>query len=332
MAPNPVEASATVPTDADKTSKPVSVAAMPMTDAAALEKPMGQYDQPVIIDNDEQKYEATYAWKEIPDDTGKTKISAGARFPVVIESYITSKDAKVGDAIEGRTQVDLRIGGRLVAAKGSCVVGHVSVVHPARKMIAAELCPNKRWMRPAGSLSIQLDEIINQDNEHIPLVAQPARQPRIVKNVNEGRVLGVNHKGEIASPLSTQVKHQLLHIAIRAGASAGGVFSMGAVPVAYAAIGAINPSFAFMQPVGKNVRHRRLKGAGLGLLGGLPGGFLIADSIVRGPESIIKPGDVFEAEFKQDFTGEPSTTAELLDDAHKSVHGEIRPKEPAQTP
>jgi len=278
----------------------------------------------LIVDNDEFKIAAVeeLSYKEIPDSPDKTFIEAGARFPVYMSSTLTSKTAKVGDPVEGRLKVDLKIGGKLVAPKGSVVIGHITRVYPARKMIAAELIPNKRWMRMAGSLSFDFDEIVTPQGEHLPLVAAPARQARIIKNVNEGRVLGVNHANEIASPLSTQVKHQALHLAIRAGAAAGGVFSMGAVPVAYGVIGAINPSFAFMQPVGKNMRHRRLKGFALGVVTGLPGGFLIADSIIRGPEAVVRPGDIFHAEFKQKFTGEAATSAELLPGATTKVRGE----------
>jgi hypothetical protein len=278
----------------------------------------------IVVDNDEFKAEAVekFAYQEIADSPDKTFIEAGARFPVHISSTLSSKTAKVGDPVEGRLKIDLKIGGRLVAPKGSLVVGHVTRVYPARKMIVAELMLNKRWMRMAGSLSFNFDEIITPQGEHLPLVAAPAKQARIIKNVNEGRVLGVNHNNEIASPLSTQLKHQGLHLAIRAGAAAGGVFSFGIVPVAYGVMGAINPSFSFMQPVGKNMRHRRLKGFALGVITGLPGGFLIADSIIRGPEAVVKPGDIFHAEFQQNFTGEAATDAQLLPGASTKVHGE----------
>jgi len=282
----------------------------------------------MVVDNDEEKLaaEEKIEYKEIADSPDKTAIDAGARFPVYMSTTTTSKTAKVGDPVEGRLKIDIRIGGKLVAPKGSLVIGHVTRVYPARKMIMAELIPNKRWMRMAGSLSFDFDEIVTPNGEHLPLVASPARQARIVKNENEGRVLGVNRSNEIASPLSTQVKHQALHLAIRAGAAAGGVFSFGIVPAAYGVMGAINPSFAFMQPVGKNMRHRRLKGFALGVVTGLPGGFLISDSIIRGPEAIVKPGDIFHAEFKQRFTGEAATSAELLPNVKTKVRGEqIKP-------
>lgn len=286
----------------------------------------GTGDGPIVIDNDlEKEIQITeYVWKEIPDSEGKMHIDAGGRFPVTVVTSHTSKTAKVGDPVEARLKVDIKIGGRLIAPKGAKVIGHIASCEKARKMIQAEFSM-KRWMRPSGSLGVQFDEILTASGDHIPLVATPARQPRIVKNMAEGRVLGVNHKGEIVSPLSSQVKSQAAHLGIRAAASAAGPFSFGIVPVAYGVAGAISPSFAFMHPVGKNVRHRRLKGFGLGVVSGLPGGFLVADSIIRGDEAIIKPGDEFLAEFKQKFTGEASTDAQLMPNAKVKVHGEVLP-------
>lgn len=286
-------------------------------------------DVPLVIDNDEEKLQAEteYTWKEIPDGPNKTHISAGARFPVEVVADISSKTAKVGDPIEARLRIDLKVGGKVVAHKGCRVIGHVSSVEPARKMIVAEFNVKNRWMRQSGAIGIQFDEIINEKGEHLPLVACPAVQARIVKNLSEGRVLGVNTQGQLCSPLSTQLKSQAIHMAIRIGASAGGIFSMGIVPAAYATAGAISPSFAFMKPVGKNVRHRRLKGAAIGFVAGLPGGFLISDSIIRGNEAIIHPGDIFEAEFRQDFTGEAATDAQLMPGAKTKVHGEVIPKD-----
>jgi len=280
-----------------------------------------------IIDNDEQntQVEAEYKWTEIPDETGKTHIQAGAKFPICVVSAHSSKTAKVGDAVEGKLKVAIKIGGKEIAPAGAVVYGHVISVTKARRMIAAKVS-GKRFLRASGALGVQFDEIITKNGQHIPLVAIPASSARVVKNNSEGRILGVNQDGEIASPFSIQLKSQALHFAISAAASAGGVFSFGAVPAAFGVIGAINPSFAFMQPVGKNVRHRRLKGFGMGVVSGLPGGFLISETMIRGPEAIVKPGDIFLAEFKRDFTGEASTEVSLQPNAKIKVHGEVVPE------
>lgn len=281
-------------------------------------------DGVLVVDNDYDvlQEQEKPRWEEIKDEPGKTSIKAGARFAVGVVSQLSSKTCKVGDPVEARLKTRIMIGGRMIAEAGDKVVGHVSSCMRARRILHAELSKN-RWMRANGCIGLTFDYIITKKGEHLPLVAAPARSARIVKNVYEGRVLGINHKGEVASPLSTQLKHQAAHLAIRGAASAGGVFSFGIVPVAYGVIGAINPNFAFLQPVGKNVPHRRIKGFAMGVVSGLPGGFLIADYIIRGKEAEIKPGDEFLAEFHQDFTGEASTDASLIPSANQNVHGEV---------
>jgi len=280
----------------------------------------------IVVDNDlELETEAVKdeAFQtESTDENGKTKICAGARFSISVISSHNSHTAKVNDPVEGRLNKDLIVGGKVVAKSGSKVLGRVTTAAPARRILHAELS-TKRWMRANGALGLNFYEIVTESGEHLPLSAVPALQARIVKNVNEGRVLGVNHNGELAAPLSTQLKHQAAHLAIRGAASAGGVFSFGIVPLAYGVVGAMNPDFAFLHPVGKNVRHRRLKGFGMGLVAGMPGGFLIADSIIKGQEAVVKPGDQFLAEFKQDFTGEPETDASVLSSGQGKVHGQV---------
>jgi hypothetical protein len=271
-----------------------------------------------------------------PAVSDKAPLKAGSHLPITIDSHITSKTAHVGDVVTARLSNDLSLGGRLVAPKGSLVQGHVCSVQPGRKVLKAELSRH-RWMKSAGELGIQFDEIVtDQDHQHFQLAAVPARQARFVKDMDEGRVLGINDKGEIVSPLSAQVKSQCIHwgvhIAVSAGGAAAGPIGMGAVPVAFGCIGAISPSFAYMHPVGRNVPHRRLKGFALGFISGAPGGGFIVDAIVRGPEAIIEPGDVFEVELKQEFTGEPVVVAQTEEvAASKTVQGEVLPPEEAMT-
>lgn len=278
----------------------------------------------MVVDNDtDVEQEKEFKWTKYEDAPGKTQIEVGARFPVSLVSSCTSKTAKVNDPVEARLTHDITIGGRDVAKKGDRVVGHVSSAMRARRILHAELSKN-RWMRANGCIGLQFDEIVTSNGEHLKLAAMPARQARIVKNKNEGRVLGINDKGEVASPLSTQLKHQAAHLAIRGAASVGGVFSFGIVPVAYGVVGAINPSFAFLQPVGMNVPHRRLKGFAMGVVSGLPGGFLIADTIIRGKEAVILPGDQFLVELTQAFTGEAASSASIsVPGTQQKVRGEV---------
>jgi hypothetical protein len=258
----------------------------------------------------------------MPTDNGKTKAVAGAKFPIVIVSELSSKSAKVGDSVQGRLKYDLKIGDRLVAQKGSVVLGHINYALKARTPMHALVSPN-RWYRNSGCIGVQFDEILNERNEHIPLVAEPAKQALYVKNKGEGRELGINHKGQITGPWSQQLKYKAVRIGMNAAMAPVGAFSFGAMPVALGVLGAVNPSFAFMKPVGTNVRHRRIKGFCWGALSGVPGSWLIEDTTVKGQEAIIKPGDEFLAELRQEFTGTPATDAEMMDSANQKVHGEV---------
>lgn len=283
----------------------------------------GDLGGPIVIDNDEaNQAEATIEYEDLPTDEEKTHVKAGARFPVVIASQLSSRTAKVGDPVQARLKYDLKIGDRLIASKGAYVRGHISSVLPARTILHSLVSP-RRWYRNSGLLGIAFDEIINEKGEHLPLVAQPARKSRIIKNKGEGRVLGVNHMGQIVGPWSQQLRYKAIRVGLNAALAPAGVFSFGAMPVALGVIGAINPSFAFSKPVGLNVRHRRLKGFAWGFLSGFPGSWIIEDTVVKGQEAIIKPGDEFLVEFRQEFTGEPATDAQLVPGASTKVRGQV---------
>lgn len=277
----------------------------------------------IFIDNDEiEQQESTIEFEALQTDETGAKAKVGARFPIVVTSEITSKTAKVGDTVQGRLKFDLKVGTRLVAEKGSTVRGHINYALKARTPMASLVSAN-RWYRNSGCLGITFDEIINGKNEHIPLVAEPARQALYVKNKGEGRELGINHKGQITGPWSQQLRYKAVRIGLNAALSPVGAMSFGAMPVALGVIGAANPSFAFMKPVGTNVRHRRIKGFVWGALSGVPGSFLIEDTTLKGQESIIKPGDEFLAEMRQEFTGEPASEAEIAANADMKVKAEM---------
>jgi hypothetical protein len=219
---------------------------------------------------------------------------------------------------------DLKIGDRLVAKKGDTVTGHINYVLKARSAMHSLVSP-ERWYRNSGVLGITFDEIVTEKGEHLPLVAAPSRQALIVKNKGEGRVLGVNHQGQVTGPWSQQLKYKAVRIGLNAAMAPAGVFSFGAMPVALGVIGAANPSFAFMKPVGQNVRHRRIKGFVWGALSGVPGSWIIEDTVVKGQESVIKPGDEFLCEFQQEFTGEPASEAQMMPGSSAKVHGQVMP-------
>lgn len=326
-------------------SKPTSIAAVePVTEATSEESSAGgasvgfeltsqissleslsklSPDGVIIVDNDEAvQNKATLEFEEMPTDDGKTIIKTGARFPVVISSQLNSKSSKKGDAIEARLKYDLKIGDRLVAKKGSVVRGHINYSLKARTILHSMVSP-ERWYRNSGCIGIDFDEIINERGEHIPCNAAPSRAGRVIKNKAEGRELGVNHNGQVTGPWAQQIRYKAVRVGLNFAMAPAGVFSFGAMPVALGVLGAANPNFAFSRPVGLNVRHRRIKGFAWGFLSGIPGSWLIEDTTLKGQEAIIKPGDEFYAEFKQEFNGKPETDASILAGASTKVRGQV---------
>lgn len=277
----------------------------------------------IYIDNDEQEIvEETIAYEDLPTDDAQTRIKAGAQFPVVMVSNISSKTAKKGDVMQARLKYDLKIGPKLIAKKGSMVTGHIDYALPARTVLHSMVSPT-RWYRNSGCLGIMFDEIINEKNEHIALNAKPARKDRIVKNKAEGRLLGVNHDGQITGPWGQQLKYKAIRVGLNAALAPAGVFSFGAMPVALGVMGAVNPSFAFMKPVGTNVPHRRIKGFCWGFLSGIPGSWIIEDTVTKGQEALVRPGDEFLVELHQEFTGQVLTEAQLMPGASGKVSGDV---------
>ncbi|MBK9618769.1 MAG: hypothetical protein IPO31_06235 [Candidatus Obscuribacter sp.] len=280
-----------------------------------------------VLDADEQdEVERVVEYENLPTDEGKTRIKTGAKFPVVVLTQLSSKTARNGDSIDARLKYDLKIGDRLIAKKGATVRGHINYALKARSVMHSLVSPT-RWYRNSGVLGVEFDEIITEKGEHLPLVAAPAKTARVVNNKAEGRLLGVNHEGQVTGPWSQQLKYKAVRVGLNAAMGPIGVFSFGAMPVALGLIGAANPSFAFMKPVGTNVRHRRIKGFAWGFLSGVPGSFLIEDTVTKGQEAIIKPGDEFLAEFKQEFTGEAASEAQLMPNAQTKVKGDVRTKD-----
>ncbi len=293
----------------------------------ATEAPVGG---PIVIDNDEQvETQATIKYEEMATDEGKTLIKTGARFPVVMQSELNSKTTKKGDPFQARLKYEVKIGDKHIADKGCLVTGHVNYVLKARTILGS-IVTVERFYRNSGVLGFEFDELVNEKGEHLKLVAQPARMARIIKNKAEGRELGVNHKGQITGPWSTQLRYKAIRIGMNFAMAPLGPMTFGAMPVALGVMGAIHPDFAFAKPVGLNVRHRRLKGFFWGALSGVPGSWLIEDTTVRGQEAIIKPGDEFLAEMNQEFTGEPITDASIMPGASTKVRGSIVKEKPAK--
>jgi hypothetical protein len=297
--------------DATDTKTANATAAIPAPESA-----------PVFIDNDQAvETRSSFEYKDLEIDATGTKAKIGATFPVVFLSEVTSRSARSGEPFEARLKYDLKIGERMIAEKGSPVVGHINYALKARSGIGALVSP-ERWYKNSGCIGLTFDEIVTTKGDHIPLVAVPARKAIIIRNKADGRELGVNSEGMVTGPWAQQMKYKLIKFGISTAMMPAGTVSFGAAPVVMGVLGAANPSFALMKPVGENVRHRRVKGFFWGAVSGMPGGWVVEELIVRGQETIIKPGDEFLVAFKEEFSGEPGVASQAQGTSAK-VRGEV---------
>jgi hypothetical protein len=294
---------------------------MQLGQATIVTSSLAATEGPIVIDNDADDVSAASVTDSLPISADR-EFSIGTKFPIQILSAHFSKSAVSGDPVEAALGADINLGGQLIAPKGSKVVGHVTTCEHSSKF--ARSINTTRKLRMSASVGLQFDAIVTPTGLRIAINARPSQQARFVENKNTGRILGVTSEGNIAPPMSSQVKAQAFTMVVRAGASAAGPMSFGAVPVAFGILGAIAPSMFLLRPVGANERHRRLKGFGLGLLNGVPGGFVVADCFVNGGEVSVLPGDQLMAEFRQPFSGIESTvSATVAIEPRREVHGQV---------
>ncbi len=124
----------------------------------------------------------------------------------------------------------------------------------------------------------------------------------------------VNNDFLITPSILKQVKNNAIPMGIHTAAMLGGVISMGILPLAYGAAGAVKPSFVLRHEITPDQKHPRLKAFGIGFSEGLPGGFLIAGAFIDGDEAILLPGDkiTLTTDLNLNLKATKSTQAELI--------------------
>jgi hypothetical protein len=220
------------------------------------------------------------------------------QFTVALEETISTNSAHPGDKVRAKLIEDLKDGQVLIAPKGSLVVGKITEVDRKRRLISSEL-PSKRWLRASGGMRIEFDEIITTGGakSHAgskartlnisahPLSVSPAAQ----HNTQEpnAQPVTVAKDGNIESTRKPDMKP-------KAARSALGLVAIVAAPVSAVVggvAGAVKPSTVLPEAEGDNEKkHRHLKGFATGVVAGLPGGFLVNDSVLKGHEAVIPAG------------------------------------------
>jgi hypothetical protein len=200
---------------------------------------------------------------------------------------LDSEQNKVGDPVRGTVVHDVRAGHRLIAPAGSVVSGHVTEVSHRRRLLHAELSTH-RWLRAGGNIAMEFDRLTPPHGSPVKIKALPAQ------------ILSVPSEHAQQEPSTVVTKHGVIEAkrkkdmvpkATRAALGIGAFFAAPVTATVGGIAGAVKPSTVLPESDDpKSKHHRHLKGMATGVMSGLPGGFLIGDTILKGQHAAIKPG------------------------------------------
>ena len=108
---------------------------------------------------DEQRTQPPAAWERVNER--KVSLPAGTMLAVRLTDHVSSDKSQAGDRFEGTLDTPIVVGGKVVADKGSSVVGRVARVRKAGRMTApSELVLELvELVCPTGRVAIQTDPI-----------------------------------------------------------------------------------------------------------------------------------------------------------------------------
>ncbi len=209
------------------------------------------------------------------------------RFRARLTSVVDGAVAKVGDPVHAELLDTVMLPSGQYVGAGAHVVGEVSEIDYSKSSLRADLSP-KHWRNCNGTVSMKIKSI--GGNELICDVV-PAPKTRIVRTDKKAAPLGVDGKGEITVQYNS-VGYTAANAAISGGCFAAGPAGIIVGPIVGGVAGATDPTFAYGRPVTSADQHAHLKGFFKGVIGGLPGGFLISGVTNRGINISLNPGDI----------------------------------------
>lgn len=170
--------------------------------------------------------------------------------------------------------------GKVKAKAGDTVVGSVMEASQGRRFLLAEVSP-KRWLQAGGGVGIVFTELRSGGkSQKIQAV------PVAISGVN-GVV--VSKDGSLEQSKKKQLKSKVGRTAFGAAALLGAPLTS----VVGGVTGAAKPSVVLPEASSTQDRkHRRLKGFATGFVAGLPGGFLVNDAVLKGKETVLRPGSI----------------------------------------
>jgi hypothetical protein len=209
------------------------------------------------------------------------------RFRARLTSVVDGAVAKVGDPVHAELLDTVMLPSGHYVGAGAHVLGEVSELDHSKSLLKADFT-TKHWRNCNGTLGMKIKSI--GGNELMCNVI-PAPKTRIIRTDKKAAPLGVDGKGEITVQYNS-VGYTAANAAISGGCIAAGPAGIIVGPIVGGVAGATDPTFAYGRPVTSADQHAHLKGFFKGVIGGLPGGFLISGVTNHGINISLSPGDI----------------------------------------
>jgi hypothetical protein len=207
----------------------------------------------------------------VPPALAKTE-----QLKAVLSTRINGKTAKAGDPVRATLLQAATIDG-VSFPKGSELTGTIVKAEKARRFIQAEVSP-RRWLRPGGAISMEFTRITG-GGKQAALSALPVGVGGARAKAKKDGTIEASSKGQVKSKLG------------RLGITGLSFVAAPVAPVVGGIAGAVKPDAVLPEAQDeKGRKHRRLKGLATGAIAGIPGGFLINDTVLKGRDIYIEPG------------------------------------------
>ena len=204
------------------------------------------------------------------------QVDAAGNFRARLANRIDGKTVRAGDPVRATLSHSVVLGGITFPA-GSQLTGTITKAQKARRLIHAEISP-KRWLKPGGAISMRFTRIAGG--------GRTARINAIPVSIGSGQAK-TKKDGRIESTSKGQVRSKVGRLALT-GLS---FIAAPVAPIIGGAVGVVKPDAVLPDAYdSKGRKHRRLKGMAAGAIAGVPGGFLINDTMLKGRDIYIQSG------------------------------------------
>ncbi len=205
----------------------------------------------------------------------------------ILLTGLNSQTSKNGQTVEVKLSQNLNLNGKVIAKTNSIIIGHITKIEQPKRFIHSEVSAHS-FMKPGARIFIEFNKI-KAGNKIIAIDAKPCPKTVIVES--KQYAIKVDKDSSIVSSTPGDVKSKVGRTSIQVASWIGAPFT----PIIGGIVGAIKPNVMLPEATDtKSRKHRRLKGMAAGAIAGVPGGFLINDSVLKGRNTVLKSGSKLE--------------------------------------